>query len=143
MALHRRFGHSKGISADEAVCAWLIDLARLHDPQPDRPYTILAFKRKHQVYAEYCEGVKKGAIAIVMFLVLTIIYRRGSQGVAFIFSSNLELAIGIANRCSEVHAFCAVRHLQSCTTKARDDIRSGVAAANRQDGKRSFKGCER
>lgn len=65
ISLHRTFGHSRGISAEESICAWLIDLARLHDPQPDRPYTILAFKRKHQVYAEYCEATKNGTIVVV------------------------------------------------------------------------------
>ena len=41
-----------------AVSGWLLDLAETHDPQPDKEFTILAFKRKKHVYEEYKRSVR-------------------------------------------------------------------------------------
>jgi hypothetical protein len=30
-----------GLTKEEKVAGWILDLAKLHDPQPDRKYTIL------------------------------------------------------------------------------------------------------
>ena len=30
-----------GLSKEEKVSGWILDLAELHDPQPDKPYVIL------------------------------------------------------------------------------------------------------
>ena len=49
-------------TVETAVCGWLFNLASSHDPQPDREFTILAFKRKKHVYEEYLEQSDKGLV---------------------------------------------------------------------------------
>ena len=51
---------TNGITIEETICGWLLELAEAHDPQPDREYTILAHKRKAHVYEEYvCQALDK------------------------------------------------------------------------------------
>lgn len=54
-----KFGNS------HVICAWLLDLAALHDPQPDREFTILAHRRKHDVFREYCIAAVKRQVPVV------------------------------------------------------------------------------
>jgi hypothetical protein len=46
------------VSKEERIVSWLEDLASLHDPQPDKEFTILAYKRKKDVFREYKKDVK-------------------------------------------------------------------------------------
>lgn len=61
-----RKGHRFGISFEEVVCGWLHHFADLHDPQPDKPYTILAYKRKSHVYAEYVECAARDEVCLAV-----------------------------------------------------------------------------
>ena len=54
--------HRNGITREEAVCGWLRDLADLQDPQPDKPFVILAHRRKIHVFEEYAKDIAKGTV---------------------------------------------------------------------------------
>ena len=49
----------------EYVCGWMRALAKLHDPQPDKNFTILAYRRKRAVYDAYCDAVKAREVPAV------------------------------------------------------------------------------
>lgn len=57
--------YRNGITREEAVCGWLRDLGDLQDPQPDKPFVILAHRRKIHVYEEYQSYMEKGTVPSV------------------------------------------------------------------------------
>ena len=58
------YRHRCRISKEARVVAWLEDLASLHDPQPDKEFTILAYQRRKDVFREYKRDVKRTSLSV-------------------------------------------------------------------------------
>ena len=88
-----------GVTKDEIICGWLLELAKAHDPQPDKEFTILAHKRKLHVYEEYLADVASTKVPSCSFSYFCTVWKK-NLGSRIVIRKCVRFAI--CDECSRI-----------------------------------------